>query len=214
MNRKIKVLCLTMAALFAFSAISAAGASATEKYFHSAAHTTTITASKDKDHVFTTNAGTVTCTTAHFTGEATGTTVQDLNMSINYNNCTAFGFVNVPIEENGCTYTFTSHTTNDVTGLTENLKVHLLCPGSSTIEIKAPFCTTKVGPQTLEGFTPTNLNNPTTGKKDVTLHIAVSGIAYNECGTNRTNGTYHGSSTIEGTDHLGNYLDVWYTDAV
>ena len=186
MNRKFKTLGLVLASVFAMSALGASAASAAE--FHSAAHPQTITGSQSGSHVFTTNAGTVTCTTANFTGTTSAKTSATQTLAPDYNNCTAFGFINVPIHENGCAYIF------NINGTTE-----VECPSGKKIEITAPFCTTTVGPQHLATGGNTFHTVGSTPNRHITTTTHISNeIDYNECGTNRTNGTYTGTTTVKG----------------
>jgi hypothetical protein len=190
MNRKIKTLGVVLASVFAMSAIGASAASAAE--FHSAIHPQEIHGTQTTGHVFTTNAGTVTCKKATFTGTTSAKTSATQTLSPDYNECTAFGFINVPIHENGCAYIF------DASGTTE-----VECPEGKKIEITAPFCTTTVGPQHIAGGM-SFANNA--GKTDInaTTNIKTE-IDYNECGTNRTNGSYTGGTTVTGASG-----SIWY----
>lgn len=184
MKRSLKTLGLVLAAVFAMGAVMASAASAAE--FHSAAAPVTLSGSQSTSHVFTTNAGTVTCKVATFSGSSSVKTTSEITMTPKYENCTAFGFISVPIHVKG-DYLFTA-----------NGDVHV----NGTFEITAPGCTTTVsGPQTLKGA---NSFSNNAGKTDVIAKTNASGIAYNECGTARTNGTYTGTTTVTGTSN------VWY----
>ncbi|HEX3293626.1 MAG TPA: hypothetical protein VHR38_07790, partial [Solirubrobacterales bacterium] len=199
MNRKIKTLGVVLASVFAMSAIGASAASAAE--FHSAIHPQSIHGTQTGSHVFTTNAGTVTCKKATFTGTTAAKTSKTQTLAPDYNECTAFGFINVPIHENGCAYIFYSEPA-------ETTEVE--CPSGKKIEITAPFCTTTVGPQHIEkGMTYTNKEKEVEGKKvkeHIIAHTSIqTEIDYNECGTARTNGTYTGTTTVVGAEG-----PIWY----
>lgn len=144
-----------------------------------------VTGTQTGKHVFTTAAGTVTCTTAHFEGTISPTT-SEMRLTPNYgtNACQAFGFINVPVDVNGCTFRST------VGGQT-----HIECPAGSGIEITAPGCTTKIESQTVEKGTYAN----NAAKTDIVATLNYSKIAYNECGTARTGATYTGTTTLVGT---------------
>lgn len=191
MTRKFKSLGLVLAAVFAMSALGVSAASAAE--FHSAKAPTTISGTQSSSHVFTTNAGTVTCKTATFSGTQSTTTATTVQLTPTYSSCTAFGFINVPIDVNGCSYTFTSHGATTVD-----------CPSGKAFEITAPGCTTKVGPQTFaSGMTYTTVGS--TPSRSISASTNISGITYDECGTIRTNGTYKGTTSITGSAG-----EVWY----
>jgi len=191
MTRKFKSLGLVLAAVFAMSAIGASAASAAE--FHSAGAPTTITGTQSTSHVFTTSAGTVTCKTATFSGTQSTQTATTVQLTPTYKECTAFGFINVPIDVNGCSYTFTSHGATTVD-----------CAAGKAFEITVPGCTTKVGPQTFaKGMEYTTVGS--TPSRSITSHTNVTEIEYNECGTVRKNGTYKGDTSIKGSAG-----EVWF----
>ncbi len=197
MIRNLKTLGVVVAAVFALSALGASAASAN---FTAGSSTGNLTGVQTTGHVFTTSAGTVTCTTAHFTGTWTEANSPSATATPKYEGCKAFGFIGVPIDVNGCSYEFTTN---------EGGEVHVKCPAGKEIEITTRGCTTKVGPQTLKENIYTNTTNPATGKMDVLIHTDItSKIKYNECGTVRENGTYTGTTTVTGTDTEGKPTDV------
>jgi hypothetical protein len=197
MIRNLKTLGILLAAVFALSALGASAASAGS--FTGGTSTGNLTGAQTTTHVFTTNAGTVTCTTAHFVGTWKESPAASQTVTPKYETCKAFGFINVPIDVNACSYEFTANATGEV---------HVKCAAGKAIEITTPGCTTSVGPQTISSNTYTNTTNPATGKMDVLIHTNIAGITYNECGTVRTNGTYTGTTTVTGTDTAGNAVDV------
>jgi hypothetical protein len=187
MKRKYKALGLVLAAVFAFSAVSVASASAAE--FHSKAAPTTITGVQKASHVFTTNAGKVTCTTAKFTGTQSVVTSATVTLTPTYENCTAFGFVGITIDTNGCKYNFNANGSTKVE-----------CPTGKAIEVTVPFCTTSVGSQTLSsGMSFATEGTEAAHNRKILATTNISGITYNECGTVRTNGTYTGTTTVTGS---------------
>ena len=192
MNRKFKTLGLVLASVFAMSAIGASAASAAD--FRSEVHPQSVSGTQTTSHVFTTDAGTVTCKKATFSGTTSGTTASTQTLTPEYDECTAFGFVNVPIHENGCGYIFNANGTTEVE-----------CPSGKKIEITVPFCTTTVGEQHIgEGMS----FSSNAGKTDIiaTTNITKTiGIDYNECGTNKTNGSYTGTTTVTGASG-----SIWY----
>ncbi len=186
MKRNLKALGLVVASVFAMSAIAASAASASTT-FHSTVHPQNLSGTQVESHVFTTDAGTVTCKKAVFTGATSALTSATQTLSPDYNECTAFGFINVPIHENGCGYLFNANGTTEVE-----------CPTGKTIEITVPFCTTTVGPQHIASGM-SYANGSSGGKSDVTATTNIGAeIDYNECGTKKTNGKYKGSTTVTG----------------
>ncbi|HEX3240555.1 MAG TPA: hypothetical protein VHR18_10530 [Solirubrobacterales bacterium] len=183
MKRRFRAPGIVLASVFAMSAIGASAASAAE--FHSAVHPQEIHGTQTTGHVFTTNAGTFTCKKATFTGGTSAKTSATLTLAPDYNECTIFGFINMPVHENQCAYVFYA------TGTTE-----VECPGGKPIEITAPFCTTTIGPQHIAtGLSYTN----NAGKTDVVITTNIkTDLDYDECGTARTNGSYTGTSTVTG----------------
>jgi hypothetical protein len=208
MSRKIKVLGL-LAVMFALTAVSASSAMAVEKYFHSDSPSgkTTLMGTQATNHVFTTNAGTITCNTVTLDGMQETNTTMEWTIEATTSACTVFGFVGVTIDTNGCHYLYT--TENTTGGSLAAVTVHITCPSGKKIEVTVPGCTTSIGPQTIGGFT---IQNTTSGgKKAVSIITNVSGIEYNECGTVRKNATLTGTTTVWGTDTVGGAaVNVWY----
>jgi hypothetical protein len=191
-----------LAAVLAMAATGASVASAAE--FHMGSTTGTVTGSQitgQPQHVFTTSAGKVTCTVAHFTGTYTASTTTSQTLLPKWEKCTAFGFINIPYDVNGCHFTFTAA----VGGQT-----HLVC-GGKPIEITTPGCTTTIGSQTLSTTEFTNSTDTTTGKMHIIAHTNIAAITYNECGTVRNNGTYTGTTTWTAKDTVGNPVDITWT---
>jgi archaellum component FlaF (FlaF/FlaG flagellin family) len=197
--KNLKILGLALVAVFAMSAVVASGASALSPAFTSEGSPTILTGSQEGSDVFTTHGGTVTCTTATYEGTQTGTESSETEVTPTYSGCTAFGFVNVPIDVNGCKYVFTA-----------NQSMHIVCPAEKSIEVTAPGCTVTVGTQTPTGpntIEYTNIGAGTT--MEVTLDVSLSGIHYIEhnkgsfptCSfptETTTNGTYSGHAKVTG----------------
>jgi hypothetical protein len=185
-----KHLSISMTLVVAACCLFASGASAAE--FHSGVHPQTVSGSQSSSHVITTNAGTVTCSTVTFSGTTAAKTSSTQTLVPNYDKCTAFGFLNIAFDENGCAYILNASGTSEIE-----------CPSGKQMAIPAPFCTTTIGAQHIASGM-VYFNNA--GKTDYTLttHIEVE-IDYNECGTNRTNGSYLGATTMQGSSG-----SVWY----
>jgi hypothetical protein len=216
MNRDLKNLGLVLVTVFAMSAVVAPAASATAFTSPEASGGTTrtvLTGSQEGSDVYTTDGGTVACTTINYVGEALGTSATELEVVPTYSGCTAFGFVNVPIDVNGCKFKFTS------VGET-----HIECPSGKAIEWTTPGCTitygtqTPTGPNTIEY---TDIGSGTT--RELTIDGTLRGIHYIEdnkgafpaCsnpGVTKSNGTYSGHVKITGettgTVHTGILWDA------
>jgi hypothetical protein len=190
MKRRIKTLGVVLASVFAMSAVVASAASAAE--FHSAVHPQTVTGTQTTGHVFTTNAGTVTCKKVTFSGTTNAKTSTTQTLAPEFKECTAFGFINIVIHVHGCTVIF--H---------RDGVIEIICPPGGKVEITVPFCTVTIGGQFIAGGQ-TFANNG--GKTDIVATTNVKEeIDYNECGTARTNGSYKGTTTVTGASG-----SVWY----
>jgi hypothetical protein len=191
MIRKPIQLGLVLGAISMATTLSMASALAAE--FHSAKSPTFITGRQSASHVFNTNAGTVTCTSVGFTGVDSVNTSATLAVTPTYQNCTAFGFIGITVDPNGCFFEMNSNGSSKI-----------LCPAGKALEITVPFCTTSVGPQTF----PTGLVFGTVGttpSRHIILETFVANITYNECGTVRKNGSYTGT-----TNFTGSAGEIWY----
>ncbi len=178
MKSRIKTVSLALAT--ALLAVGVSVASAAE--FHVSSTPATVSGVQTTGNVFTTDAGTVTCKTAAYSGTMSVLTSSRLGMAPSYNECTAFGFINVPIHENGCTYEFWANGTSEV-----------ICPAGKAMEITAPFCTVTIGTQHIVG---SNTMHPNLSKTDIIVTFNWVGVDYNECGTSKTNGSFTGGATV------------------
>ncbi len=212
MIRNYKTLGLALMAMFAFGAIAAQGASAVPLTVETAAPTVFVTGDQDGgSHTFTTPEGNVTCTNTTFSGsgaQASGQ-VNHLTVTPDYTSCKAFFIANADVIHNGCTYTFTTPSTDigdgQVTWHPNDL--HIVCPTGKSIQITptvfgASVCTQSVGPQTVTGGHVVGKNVLGSKPMDITLEITLSGIHYTgtggACGNSETHSdaTYTGNSTV------------------
>ena len=182
--RNLKILGLAFVAMLAMSAVAASAASADDK-LTAESYPATLTGEKDGEFkdVFTSTAGSITCTNPKYHGELTAaaTTVA---ATANYGEtaekqCTAFGFP-ATIHMNGCSYLF--HVT---AGTLTELSVDIVCPVGQEITITAnpsehgltQKCTVHVPAQNgLETVTATNIGAGAT--RDITLDINIEKIKY------------------------------------
>lgn len=213
MIRKISLLAL----LLTLAAIGApiSPASATDKYFHVESSPALLVSSPKEKFVLTTAAGTVTCGSTTFSGTMNVSTSTQLTLSPNYDNCNAFGFINVPVHENGCSYIYTADYTYSLEtspGKTDQLMfsapTHLECSAGKSIEITTPFCTTKIGPQTVGSSAFWNWF-PSDKENHIGIEEKTTGLTYNECGTVRNDGKWSGHIKIHAFDE-GGEVEMWY----
>jgi hypothetical protein len=199
MIRNAKILGLAIVAALALTAVMASAASAAN--FTAASYPVKISGTQSESHKFTVGGGTVTCTTATFAGEATAASATQTIVP-SYSNCTAFGFVGATVtgfSSTGCDYTFYA-----------GGNVDLDC-ASGDVQIDAGTCTVTLqaaNNQNLSKNTYTN-DKPTAGK--VTVDTAVGGIHANVtsgfgcpvAGGTYSNGTYTGTTVMEGKNSKG-----------
>ena len=205
MIRNIKALGLAFVAVLAFGALLAPAAPAAS--FHSEASHTILDGAMPvaEDDVTTYNAGTWKCTSATYSGTTASATNESITVAPTWSGCTAFGFVSVPIDVNGCTYTFNANGSTTID-----------CPPGSAITTTAFNCHIKVGSQTFaSGITYDNAGSGSS--RDVTATAKISGLKYTQesksfpgC-TNGTftNGTHVGSATFVGTNTTGGQVGIW-----
>jgi hypothetical protein len=194
MNRKLKAVSLALIAVFAMAAISATTASAEE--FHAGEAPGTVKGVNVGEEVFTTEAGTVTCKIAEYNGSFSTTTVKTQKVHPTYKECTAFGFIETPIDvPTSCNYEFTEPVSKvgkvNIVGCTE------------PITVTASNCWVTIGNQ--NGLSSVTY---TTGESkpvhDLLLHISITGITYTQhsklfpgCKSGTfTNGKYTGTNTV------------------
>jgi hypothetical protein len=209
MNRKLKGLGLMFAALLALAAFSSS-AMATE--FHSETAHTIISGEQppEKNDVFTVKAGTVTCKSATYSGTTSSVTTGEVTVTPKYSECTAFGFVNSPIDvPSTCDYRFTPSTAAK--------QLDIVCTSTEKITVTAFNCWVTVGTQSTNGITYTNAGAGAT--RDITVDANVTGLAYTQhsksfpgCTNGSfTDGTYVGSGTVKGANTEGKQVGIWHS---
>lgn len=203
MTKTLKLIGLAGMAMLAMSAM-AASAQAVE--FHAASAPVTVTGEAEEAHVFTANAGNISCEEANFHGEQEETAAETLTITASYGRCTFLGVFGVPVNMNGCDYVFHATGTVDV-----------VCPTGNQITFSALSCQVSIGSQSgLEKVVYTNREDEF-GRRDVTVTPEVTGITYTQsalcpggAGTFH-NGTYGpGATTVVGEDPITSEpIDVW-----
>jgi hypothetical protein len=178
--RTLKKFGALAAAVFALSAIGAANASAAE---FTASATGNLVGKALENQVFTTNGGTIQCSTAASKGPLTSTAAKDWHLTIFLSGCSAFGFASVDIVE--LTFTFTSIR-----------RVHLTASLIFTPTLfGTSLCTLTMAPQELGSVEYAN-----SGTSNVKITPNISGIVYTSsggsCGSSGSNGTFKGASEV------------------
>jgi hypothetical protein len=204
-----KILCASLASL-ALAGGVAATASAAE--FHSEqTHTELAGEQHAGEDTVVFNAGTWKCNTVTYSGTQSAATTNTIEVAPFYSNCTAFGFVSVAIDVEGCKYLFATNA-----GTTEEGKFSIQCPAGKAITVTAFNCYIKTGtqgPLTTVTFTDKN----TGASRDITLDLNLSGIVYSQesksfpgcTGGNFSNGTWSGAATVVGHTTAGTQVGMW-----
>jgi hypothetical protein len=207
MFRSLKAIGLVIAAVAAFSAVAASAASAAE--FHSEATTTAISGEQTTTHVFKTDPGEVTCTKATFSGTQSTKTSPSQTITPKYEGCHIIvaGFtisMTVDFATNECDYEFTA------TG-----EVHIKCNKNQEtgVIVSGSGCKVTVPAQTVNSVEYVNTNAGSS--RDIDVVAKGAGIRYSysgfTCGsgTNTTNGTYTGTTTVKGSSG-GKQVGIWW----
>jgi len=216
MSRNLKILGLALMAIIAMSAVVVSLASAAEVEFKLESSPTVLTGTQEgSGDVFHTMGGNVTCGKATYEGSVTGTSSPEAEVEPTYGNCTAFGFINVPIHINECRYRFTS---GEEKGGNFEGSLDSVCPEGKAIEITSPGCRVTVGTQTPTGGTITYTNIGTGAAREIRLDVALTGIHYIEdengggcssAGVTTTDGTYNGHVTVTGENAKKVHRGIW-----
>lgn len=170
-------------ALLAIVALGVVGVANASAATFTASATGNITGKALATQEFTTDAGTVKCTTIDVSGEIKKTADTEQTATIDYTNCTAFGIFSV--HNIHAHYTFTA-----------NGEVHIV--GTITITVTTGFgtsCSVKVKSQTVKSA------DYVTSGSGVKVTPTIAGINYEGsgglCGSGaKTNGTYTGASEV------------------
>ena len=141
MIRNIKALGLAFAAVFAMSAVMAAGAQAAK--FTASAYPANGSGGQTTEHIFHVQGQTVKCKTATFKGTLNAAS-SEITITPHYTECTAFGFIGATIDMNSCDFLFTTDAVSTTVGT-----VHVLCSkANDSITITAGGCVVHIPPQT------------------------------------------------------------------
>ncbi len=217
MIRTLKFLGVAAIAALAMSSMMASIASADDLTAES--YPTTLTGNDDEvDTIFSVDNGPIKCTTSDYDATITGPTTT-ITVTPTVSGCTFAGLA-ASVNFNGCHYLLHINGGGLTTGT-----VDIVCSGKE-ITVTAPTvgtakCVVHVPAQTGLGTgTGTNIGTETT--RELTLHLAITGIKYSQtagtaetgnCATadNTVNGTLAGKARITGevdggTTHVGIFL--------
>jgi len=219
MIRNLKILGMAVVAVLAMSAVVASAASAQLGTFTAHEYPATITGEQTGTDVFTTVAGTVSCTHATYHGEAAGPQTS-LTITPTYSGCKAFGLFTATIDMNGCDYQFNRPTTEEPFGNGLYVgTVDIKCPVNTEITITTDVCRVTVPAQT--GLSQiTYKNTPTATPTDVDVSVNISKkIKYTvdpNCATaaagTYTDGSYTGAATVDADNALEETIGVSVSD--
>jgi hypothetical protein len=178
---------------------------------HSEAAHTNLAGSQVGSVTFTFNAGTVTCTQESNSGTTSSATAITFNLSLHFNSCTAFGFLNAPIDATPCFLQV------HLRIIPPRLKFTIICEEvADSLTITAFNCHVKVPSQELGG-TASFTNEGSGTNRDIKFDLNVTGMDYVQesksfpgCsnGTS-TNGSLLGSITLKGANTSGTQVGIW-----
>lgn len=205
MTARLKVSVLAVLALAAISAFASA-AQALPPEFHVEKAPATLKGQGLNAHRMTFDGGVVQCNNSTFHGTQEALTTTTMTLTPTYAGCTAFGFVGVPIDVNGCAFLLHLVAGSNPPTATSDIE----CPVGQEITITAPFCTIHIEPQV--GLSHVIIDNQGAGAaRDSVATFTLTGIKYTEtagcpgpgAGVTTNNGTYTGSATVQAFNEAG-----------
>jgi hypothetical protein len=189
MIRNLKVLGLALGVVFAFGAVMASGASATDTLTFGEAKGDVTAEATNEQILNITSGATVKCQKATFSSSNVTSGAKQATVFVKYFGSKAnptgptcdsvFGAVTVDMNE--CSYDLTGETTKeDSPPAGKDAVVWVSCPVGKVIKITAPGgCTISIGSQTpTVGGVVYTTETEANGKKDVKIHSTVTGITY------------------------------------
>lgn len=131
--------------------------------------------SETPDGRFVTEAGTVECSSAHYTGSVTDGS-STLTLSTEQTGCKAFGFLSATVTSTGCDHVL--HLTETVEHDWYKAHVDISCESGKSIKIVAGTCEVAIDSQS--GITTVDITDmtPGTNPSDITLKWTAGGINY------------------------------------
>jgi hypothetical protein len=183
-------------------------AAAQAKEFHSdaeAGKTTTLSGAQVEQLKFTTNTGSIKCSTATFEGSMVGPHSEMMALKPSYSGCKAFGVsAQVTDIEIYYTYTWTVFWYHMV--VSAGLRPLAFTPVGIA-------CTVTIGEQTVNQVKFENKESG--GVKDILGTNEITGIKYTETGSEcsspgtHENGTYSGTETVKGINEASGSTSIW-----
>jgi hypothetical protein len=190
MKRKLEILGLALFTVCAMAALSAPTAGAEQ--WHIGGASGTVQDTNEGESTYTINAGTAKCKTIEFNGSYAASTVSSQTVKPTYKECTAFGFINTPIDVGTCEFRF-----NTPVGTTSTMDI-INC-GATPITITSFNCWVTIGNQ--NGLGHIVWTNVPGTPDHVLAHFTISGTTYTQHSKSFpgcTNGTFS-NGTVVGT---------------
>ena len=207
MIKKLKVMGLTVIAVFAFTAVSAVAAQAAN--FHSEASTTNIKGTQEGENIFTTAAGNVKCKVAEFTDNGVmGTSVPSLEITPKYEKCTAFGQTAEVTTNDTWTFTAPSATEGKVVLNATNIVINVPS-GNCSVTVPAQTPGTPKVKYTNGGSGSTRNVLVTSEVAKITYSVAGTGTICGTTGTHTEAASYSGKVLVKGFNTENAQVGVW-----
>lgn len=216
---KLTKIVIALAAMLAMSAVLVSAASAAQ--YKSNKSPVMLHGAQVEQHVFTVDGQKTTCNVAEFNKASQATPTNEISGVVaTYNNCSAFGFAGATVNMGNCTYTFKQP--NALEGnITWTIGFGFFCSGGTPMTIKSSVfgseCEVTIGQTGNENLfhivLHLNFNPWPRIRFTFTLTpIRVTKIKDNGlCPLGGTgvvnNGTYNGTSEVEGTEEIGFFVE-------
>lgn len=208
MIRNLKGLGVILVAMLALTAVLASAAQAVPEITCSSYPCKGTGSNTVGGETLTTPGGTVQCN-SHIewekyrtaTGESLPAGAPTATTTVNFFNCTAFGFLSATVNMEGCDYE--GHVRERMWPFTGKYRIEKVfnCPAAKKKRITAGTCEVDVEPQNLgKGVTTTNNANGTINVEynmtGITMNVTKDGFGCPFSGTGHVTGSYHGEVTI------------------
>lgn len=187
MSLNRNALWLAMVAAIALSAAAAPQAQAFRTHDFSVWDTPTIITGQDESGAkpvfsYTGGAHSVECGIGKYEGTQKSIFDQSITLTPTFTGCEVDGLVKATVDVNHCAYVLWNET--DVAGANGDAVVEIECATGSEIWITYETfgwpCEIDITPKAYRGVHYTGTVSPTTGKKEITAKLTVSGIIYHE----------------------------------
>lgn len=212
MSRNLKTLGIALVAALALSGVAASSAFAVFPFTAPEA-ATDMTGEQVVKNVLAAGGFETSCTTAKFSATQGVTSSSDLTVTPTYSTCETLG-LETHVKMNGCTYTFTTPTTKLANGEYQGEPPHIVCPGTSVIELTVTSGGTSVCTVTIAAQTPTSgtvkyknegagtsrqvLETSNVGGIHYELHGGLVGCFFQERTVTKSDGALTGTARLQG----------------